>query len=161
MISREQIEYINTAYLPLEAKQREIKSVISDLPYKIVTGWYNGHYHRNENGCWERTAYPIPEVDLMGLCDIEIYFHRVCVTTKMRRDKALEYNFSTLDSYQFEAYGVVDYLNDFYREGISFQSFRDAILNCSEDEIGFTFSVPLDSEIRPLILLFMQEGFYY
>ena len=163
-MTNEQISVINAFYLPLEAKQRDIRSAVSELPYRIVVGWYNGHYRKNSCGEWERSAYPIPEVDLMGLCDIEIHFDGICVSTKLLRDKALDCTFDRFSDLQFEAHGVQDFLLDFYWKGITLEAMKRNIRESQETEIGITFYLPFDSDadrIRHLLLSLRDEGFYY
>ena len=164
MLTKEQIRDLNTIYLLLEAKQKTIKAALIDLTDRIVIGWYNGHYRRNCRGEWEYGAYPIPEVDLIGLCDVEIHFDCICITAKLHRDKSLDYAFDRLEDYPFETYGVQDYLLDFYHDGLTLEDMKQNIRKSREDEIGFTFTLPFDTnveEIRRLILLLREEGFYY
>lgn len=150
---------LNRIYQPLEQKLNILQQMLHDLPYRIRTGWFSGHYYRNDQGEWERSSFPIPEVDLINLCDIEIHFDRICVTTKLSRDDALSFPYEILTGYSYETYGGQDYLLDFPAS-----SRNHAILQSSEIEIGFTFSLNFDvdrKEITDLVTLLIREGFYY
>ena len=65
---------INTAYSRLESKQTVLIHALSHQIVELESGWYNGHYHMDENGNWFRESCPIPVIDVKGLCDIEIPF---------------------------------------------------------------------------------------
>lgn len=155
---------LNTAYKRLEVKQTEILRVLVDSAFELESGWYNGHYHRDESGGWAREAYPIPVIGVRGICDIEIEFDKISVSTKLERNTALEYSFEKLGGYEFEAYGVDDYLADFYHNGQTVEELKNNIRSCDETEIGFSFDFSLDTDGRQIFELAEMlrcEGFYY
>lgn len=161
MISR---AYLNKAYSGLEAKHNEIVCALTHRAFQLESGWYNGHYQKNLDGKWVRDAYPIPVITVKGLCDIEIQFDRISVSTKLKREMALAHSFDQLMDYEFEAYGVEDYLSDYYHSGQSVQEMKDNIQASNEAEIGFSVSFPFEVEgvqIFAFIGLLKQEGFYY
>lgn len=161
MISR---ELLNKAYSQLEAKHNEIARALSHRIFELESGWYNGHYQKNGDGKWVRDAYPIPVITVKRLCDIEIQFERISVSTKLKRDVALEYSFDKLMDYEFEAYGVEDYLSDYYHPGQTVQELRDNIKASGETEIGFSFIFPFEVEgeqIFDFVKLLRREGYYY
>lgn len=111
-----------------------------------------------------RDAFPIPVIMVKGLCDIEIQFDRISVSTKLKREMALEYPFDKLMDNEFEAYGVEDYLSDYYHPGQSVQKLKDNISASSEVEIGLSFLFPHDvtgQKIFEFVKLLRREGFYY
>lgn len=155
---------IHAAYYQLELKQSEITHALSEKGFEPESGWYNGHYHRGDDGNWVREAYPIPVIRVKGICDIEIPFDAITASTKRKRDAALAYPFETLSGYEFEAYGVEDYLTDFYRAGQTMQELRENIRTSNEKEIAFSFLFSFDTaaeRILELVTLLRREGFYY
>ena len=99
-----------------------------------------------------------------GFCDIEIQFDKISVSTKLKRDVALTYSFEKFSEYEFEAYGVEDYLADFYHKGQTLQEMKENIRACNEAEIGFSFVFPFGVEgkqIFEFVKLLRREGFYY
>ncbi len=84
---------VNDAYYQLEMKQAQITHALLHRIFEIESGWYNSHYHKGESGEWHRESYPIPVVTVKGLCDIEISFDEITVSTKLKRAKALEYSY--------------------------------------------------------------------
>ena len=100
----------------------------------------------------------------MGFCDIEIQFDKITVTTKRKRAAALDYSYEKIREYPFEAYGVEDYLSDFYHKGQTIQDLKKNSTESDEEEIFFSFSFPLDVDgkvIFEFVKLLRRESFYY
>lgn len=64
----------------------------------------------------------------MGFCDVEIHLDYIAVTTKLSRQNALGNTFAKVSGYEFEAFGVEDYLSDYYHKGMSIQEMKKNIL---------------------------------
>lgn len=163
-MDKELLKEINAVYCRLEMKQAEITHALFHRTFELESGWYNGHYHKGENGNWFRESYPIPVIGVKGICDIEIQFEKTSISTKLKRDVALAYSFEKFSGYEFEAYGVGDYLADFYHAGQTVQEMKDNIRACDEKEIGFSFVFPFDVEgkqIFEFVKLLRREGFFY
>lgn len=107
------LDEIDAAYDRLERKQEEIVHALSNSTFEMGSGWYNGHYHRSAAGDWHRESYPIPVISVKDICDIELQFDKISVSAKLKRESALAYSFEKFSGYEFEAYGVEDYLADF------------------------------------------------
>jgi len=164
MFTKDFLEEVNAAYYQLEMKQAQIVHALFHRIFEIESGWYNGHYHKGENGSWCRDSYPIPVVEVKGFCDIEISFDKISVSTKLKRARALEYSYDMFSRYAFESFGVDDYLCDFYNSGMTIDELKTNISNSDEKEIGFAFIFPFDvdgKEIFELVKLLRREGFYY
>ncbi len=163
-MDRELLEQINGVYYRLERKQGEIVQALLHRIFETESGWYNGHYHKSAQGHWYRESYPIPVVGVKGFCDIEIEFDKISVSAKLKRDAALAYSYEKFLGYEFEVYGVEDYLADFYHAGQTVQEMKENIRACDEKEIGFSFYFPFDLEGKRLfefVKLLRSEGFYY
>lgn len=163
-MDKELLNEINTAYYRLEMKQAEIILALSHRIFEPESGWYNGHYHKGDNDNWIRKSYPIPVIGVKGFCDIEIQFDKISISTKLKRNTALTYSFEEFTRHEFEAYGVEDYLADFYHAGQTVQEMKDNIRDCDEKEIGFSFMFPFEvdgKQIFEFVKLLRREGFYY
>lgn len=155
---------INAAYYRLELKQAEIVHALLHRIFELEAGWYSGHYHKGGDEDWFRESYPIPVISVKGFCDIEIQFEKVSISTKLKRNVALAYSFEKFAGYEFEAYGVEDYLADFYHPGLTVQDLKENIRACDENEIGFAFVFPFEVEgkqIFEFVKLLRRERFYY
>ena len=158
------LQEINTVYSRLESKQTALVRALPHRIFELESGWYNGHYHIDETGNWFRESYPIPVIDVKGLCDIEIPFDKITISTKLKRSAALAYPFEKFAGLEFEAYGVEDYLTDFYHSGQTTQELQENIRACDEKEIGFSFVFPFDvdgEQIFEFVKMLRREGFYY
>lgn len=155
---------MNAAYYRLEMKRAQVVSALLHRMFKLESGWYSGHYHKDNSGQWIRESYPIPVIGVKELCDIEIQFDKLSVSTKLERDVALDYSFKRFSVNEFEAYGVEDYLADFYHPGQTIEQMKEKIRASEEAEIGFSFMFPFDVEGRQLfefVKRLRHEGFYY
>lgn len=154
---------LNEAYYPLELKRAELFHALFHKMFELTSGFYNGHYHETADGEYQMDYYPIPVISVEGLCDIEIDFDGISVSTKRKRQDVLECSFECLEGRAFEIYGVEDYLNTYYRAGMSLEDMRKNIARSSEREIGFCFSFPFEvegKEIFAFAKLLRREGFY-
>lgn len=161
------LKKLNSAYIQLETKYTGLLRELNQNNWKTESGWYNGHYHKDDQDAYEREAYPIPVISVKDLCDIEISFHKISVTAKLKRETACEYSYEKFRQFSFEVYGVEDYLSDYYHEGLSLQDLKENIRNSTEKEIGFQFFFPFDiydiqkEWLQEFLKLLEQEGFYY
>lgn len=160
----QRLNEINDAYYRLEQKQAEIVRALCLSSFELESGWYSGHYHREGNGNWFRESYPIPVIAVKGLCDIEVQFDGVSVSSKLERETALAYSFAKLVGVPFEAFGVKDYLADLYHPGLTEQELKENIRTCDEGQIAFSFAFLFDVEGRQIlefVELLRREGFFY
>lgn len=155
---------IDSVYSTLESKCLEIMNKLTPAHPGVSFGWYNGHYHKNQRKEWVREAYPIPVIELKGVCDIEVSLDKITVSTKLNRADAINFDFNKFEGYKFEAYGVNDYLKDFYTEDCTFEDMKNSIISSTEEEIGFSVSFPFGvsiTKVSRLVDLILNEKFYY
>ena len=151
-------ETLNAIYRPLESKRGAVQDALRPLGLRVASAYFNGHYQKDEDGDYVRNDYPIPVVEVTGLCDIEIEPDGLFVSASLSRDRALAYDFNRLRGYVYEVYGVQDYLTDYAGEDV-----KEAIRNSAEREIGFSFSFPFETEGETLCRFasfLREEGFY-
>lgn len=155
---------LNELYHPLELKRAELVHALLRPMFELSSGFYNGHYRETPEGSWQMDFYPIPVISVKGLCDIEIDFDGVSISTKKKRQDALEYPFEKLGSYSFESFGVEDYLQTYYKDGMSLAAMKQSISQSAEEEIGFCFPFPADADSKSIfkfVKLLRRDGFYY
>lgn len=157
-------QQLNEVYSRLEAKHSELVWGLTHRIFELESGWYSGHYQKREDGTWVRDAYPIPVISVKGLCDIEIQLDRINVTTKLKRSAALAYSYQKLMGYEWEAYGMENYLSEYYHAGQSVEELKDNIRASREKEVGFSFTFPFETDGKQFLefaKLLRREGFYY
>ena len=84
-MDKELLKEINAAYYRLEMKQAEITHALFHRIFELESGWYNGHYHKGEDGNWFRESYPIPVIGIKGICDIEIQLDKISMPVMKRK----------------------------------------------------------------------------
>lgn len=154
---------LNKIYYAVEIKANEITAGLRKRTFETKSGWYNGHYSKNEKGEYIKDHFPIPVIEIKGLCDIEIGFKEITISAKLKRETALTYSFEKIET-PFEAYGVEDFLADYYNEGMSLNQLRENIRSSKEKEIGVSFLFEPEAEkvkIFDLVEFLRDEGFYY
>lgn len=187
------MEFLNDLqnfYSNIEKIAEVLASSLKNQNLSIDSGWYNNHYHI-ENRNWIREAYPIKVLTLNGLCDIEIGFFNIAITSKLKKEQALSYNFSSLEALdlKYDVYGAENFLLDFKNEFFDEKEIRTSplhdashrvdsqepccftiknrIKNSSEEDIAFSFYFELNSsksniqKIVNTINLLRANKFFY
>lgn len=156
---------LNGVYYPLYIKANEIlKRFVPSRIFEAEYGWYNGHYSKDQSGQYVMDYFPIPVVSVKGFCDIEIGLGQITVSTKLKRKQVMSFSFDEFNNIPFEAYGVEDYLADYYSADLTFSQFRENVEKSKEKEIGFSFVFERDCDSGMLfdyVKLLRCRGFYY
>lgn len=155
---------LNQIYEPLEMKAAQLAFGLHHRIFDPQVRYYSGHYHRGTDGKNQREYFPIPVVEVPGYCDVEVNLDCVTVSTKLRRDAALVCTFDKFQQYEFEAFGVDDYLLDFYLPGMTIEKMKENIRSSDEKEIGFSFQFTheIDGDtMYEFVKLLRRQGFYY
>ena len=157
---------LNEIYRELESRMQKLVAPFTSLHkgFDFSCGYYSGHYHKDAKGKYVMDFFPIPVVTIKRLCDIEIDLDKISVSTKLSREVALNYSYEKLAGYEFEAYGVDEYLDDFYVKGNTYAELVENIASSKEKEIGFSFlfSKDVDAEVIYECVKFLRkEGFFY
>ena len=165
LVESELRNLLNALYEPLQVRADMLYGILrkEKLGYEIRRGFFNGHYRKNERGEYEKDFYPIPEIELLGLCDIEIGFNETCVTAKLDKARLAELGSETFSPYSFEIYGVEDWLLAF-GDSDSFATAVQSALESGETEFFFSFSLDGQTDspsLVELIKLLVQKGFHY
>ena len=82
----------------------------------------------------------------------------------MKKENALAFSFVPYIAYEFEAFGVEDYLADYFHSGMTLDDMKQQIEKSEEHEIGFAIMVPFDFSSRnlpDLITKLKTDGFFY
>lgn len=131
---------LNKIYGELIEICNEICKRLSISKKDFEWGFFNNHYHKNAAGVYLSDNYPIPVISVTGLCDVEIDIDGVSVSAKIKKDDALKLDLEMLatSNPHFELYGVENFTNDFYTDGISLTEAKKLIFQSQENEIAIT-----------------------
>ena len=158
-------DQLNEFYKNLDDKANQIRNVLMKNGFRVEKGYFNGHYYNKDAfGNYVKDYYPIPVIEVMELCDIEIVGPHINISTKTSLKNAIHLDYEKLSGYYFEVYGVVDYLADYYKSGEDIVKLYKNLEACKEKEIGYAFSfannTPLDVILKFIVVL-RNNGFYY
>lgn len=150
---------LNDVYKELDKKARDISKLLG-----CTFAYFNGHYSLNESGEYETDYFPIPVLSLKGVCDIEIGLDLISVTAKLTKERAITFDFEKIKSYNFEAYGEENYLDDFFVGGDTIESMLEKIKNSKEKNIVFSFAFQSNTDscaLSEFVNFIKSEGFFY
>lgn len=158
-------EQLNEFYKHLDTHAEKIKSILITNGFKAEKQYFNGHYYNKDAaGNYVMDYYPIPVVDVAGICNIEIVGSHINVSTKTPIKNAIQLNYNILSDCYFEVYGVIYYLADYYKSGENIIKLYKNLETCNERVIGFGFSfvnsTPTE-KILNLVRILKENGFYY
>ena len=158
-------EQLNRLYRPLDERAQEYIAKMTKLHggFKIESGFYNGHYHKNSEGNYRSYAYPIPVISVKGLCDIEIDFDGTSITSKLSKEQIISFDWNLLGNVKFEVYGVNNFLRD-YGDNYSACEISESVQNSEEKEFFISFFIPVNESgenVLKLLRKIQNYGFYY
>ena len=157
-------DQLNKFYKNLDDLANQIRDILSKNGFTVKKGYFNGHFDKDASGNYVKSYYPISVIEVNGLCDIEIVGDYISVSSKISKKKAINFDYERLSGYNFEVYGVVDYLADYYKSGEDITNLFKNLEKCDEKEIGFAFtfaSCTAIDVILNLMLLLKNSEFYY
>ncbi|MCM1194818.1 MAG: hypothetical protein NC099_04860 [Corallococcus sp.] len=154
---------LNAFYRDLELKTVAVLGRMEVLGLDYDIGYYNGHYFKNSDGEYEKEYYPIPVISVKGACDIELEFDRISVSAKLSKRAALHFDYGKISAYRFEAYGIENYLDNYYEDG-DIDKLLNNIKESKENAIGFQFEFDRDTDAKKImefVEFLRKNGFYY
>ena len=158
-------EQLNEFYKNLDNRANHIRDILLKNGFKTEKNYYNGHYYNKDSaGNYVKDYYPMPVIEVFGLCDIEIVGPHINVSTKTSLENAIHFDYDLLSDYYFEVYGVIDYLADYYKSGEDIVRLYRSLEACTEKEIGYGFSFANNTpavKILGLVTVLKDNGFYY
>lgn len=157
-------EQLNHLYRKLDEKAHVYISEMTRLHggFKIESGFYNGHYHKNAEGNYQMDSYPIPVISIKGLCDIEIDFDRISITSKLSKEQAVSFDWNTLGNTEFEVYGVDDFLQD-YGDNQTVGEIGKTVQDSLEKEFFISLYLPFSEGVEDVMQLLrkLQKNMFY
>ena len=158
-------EVLNQFYHPIVDKAHELIAAMTRLHggFKTTSGFFNGHYHKNSAGSYYADAYPIPVISVMGLCDIEIDFDGISLTTKLSKKQIQLFDWRVFGEIPFEVYVVENHLTD-YGNHQSADKISELTLSSAEKEFFVTLSLPITAcgdKVMKLLERLQRNHFYY
>ena len=157
---------LNAVYAPMQERSRQLLDALQIVvpDYEIKSGFYAGHCFQDAQGVYAYEHFPIPVISIAGLCDVEIHVDSTTITSKLRKDQAILYDYTDSTGQKLSVYGVDDYMTDYYRPGKSMAATLADMKDCAEVAFFFTFSFPVNVKADILIghiINLKGQGFHY
>ncbi len=142
---------LNEIYKPLCEKTTEIKNKLNELGFCVKSGFYNNHYVKCDNG-FLTEHFPIPVISVENIGDIGIDINSIWIEIILSRDEAILLDYAHMAHiYNFEVYGVNEYLHDFYNAQSDPRLVVEKINNSEEKQICVAFYYAHESNTDELI----------
>ncbi|MCH5278762.1 MAG: hypothetical protein J1E60_03135 [Christensenellaceae bacterium] len=154
------MELINNSYRTLHERAVNLAKLLDKLGYSVEWGYY-GQHSAKVDGEYYLEYYPIPVITVKDICDIGLDFSQVFVEGKLYPDDAQKLSIAALKGYEFEIYGIENYLADLYFDNMSDDELHESIRESGEAEVGLSILLdgePLTKEILDIIKLLEKIG---
>lgn len=135
---------LNSIYEPLHKSAISICNELKRMNYSVEWGYYGFHSVKYNNE-YVTEAFPIPVITVKNICEIGINLDHIFIEGKLKIEDAINFNFTLLQDYTFEVYGIEDYLNDFYNENLDMAGIPSRIMESDEKEIGIQIFLRSDT----------------
>lgn len=136
----DKINDLNQVYEPLYRLAKVLIEELKNLDYTTTWGYYGFHSVKH-NGDFITEYFPIPVITVDNICDIGLNLDHIFIEGKLIREDGLSFDYSKLESYNFEVYGIEEYTLDFYDKNDGVSSINQNINNSTEDEIGISILI--------------------
>jgi len=147
----ETLKLLNSIYKPLCEKSAEISTGFRSKGYAVTNGFYNNHSIRIGDG-FTTEIFPIPVVFVEGVGDIGIDIETIWFEVKVSKEKALTLDYHDLESkYNFEIYGMEDYLTDIYNAQLTIPEISDKIRISPESSFCISFYISNESSTSDIL----------
>jgi hypothetical protein len=131
------MQVLNREYEPLRLHTHQVLKALTELGFEYEWGYFAQHSVRNGSE-WFLEHYPIPVITIRDICEVGFDLSQTFIEYKVSRERALGFDFKRLKAFNFEVYGVKEYLNDFYNTTQDIEDIRGKIDKSDEQEIGIS-----------------------
>jgi hypothetical protein len=115
----------------------KVLKVLTELGFEHEWGYFAQHSVRDGDK-WFFEHYPIPVITIRDICEIGFDLSQTFIECKVKTEEALKFDFKQLKGFNFEVYGVKEYLNDFYNAKQDIKDIHEKIDKSDEQEIGIS-----------------------
>ena len=142
-------QQLDQIYAPLHDRARRLTQALARNGLEAKWGWYSDHSVLID-GTYQTERFPIPVVEVPGLCEIGFDLDGCWLETQLPREAALELDWGQLPE-DAEVYGVEDYLTDFYHAGMDKAGIAGRIAQSAEQAVNVALAFPPDVEDAVLL----------
>lgn len=147
-------EQLNDVYTPLRARAAGLTKLLTQAGYDARWGWY-GNHSVQVDGVYRTQEFPIPVVDVTGLCDVGFNLDNCWLELHLSRAQALAFDWRQLPE-GAEVYGAEDYLSDFYHAGMDVSGVAGRIAESREENVHTALSFSQDAQNEELLAAVKQ-----
>lgn len=135
----ETFNFLNDIYKNLYERTCEVCKALKSHSYDISWAYFAFHSTRIEAELMLE-YFPVPVITVKNICDIGLRPDNFFIELKFKREEALLFDFSSI-KFDFEVYGIENYLNDFYNNSMAVGEIHSNIKKSKEKEIGVQLKI--------------------
>ena len=147
-------QQLNQVYAPLRGRASRLARALAEKGLKAEWGWYANHFVKVD-GEYQAEEFPIPVIEVQGLCEIGLNLDECWVEFQLSRKAALSFDWEQLPE-GAEVYGVAQYLVDFYTAGMDRAGIAGRIAQSAEQTVNI--ALPFPSQVEEGTLLAAAEN---
>ncbi|MDD6467333.1 MAG: hypothetical protein PUF50_04025 [Erysipelotrichaceae bacterium] len=141
----------NEAYAPIWKLSQELIEQLKNKEYVCRMDYQTRLSVKDEAGNQVTEYFPVPVIRVNEQLDVAIHPFGAMLTVVMSKETALRFRFQSLLPRYFEIHGMADPSLIFYQPNLSLDDIRNLIANSDEQEIGITFTLPLNEDVSDMI----------
>ena len=156
---------LNGFFAPLNAKIRDLVrpflKLNSPFDYEQLACMKN--FSKMKNGKYYENSYPLPAILIKNYCIIIVSNSEIIVRTKMKAEKALNFDYRKLVEYDYEIYNPYDRNSIIWEKGVTKETFRRKMLIYEDNDVSFDFFFDFETEpinIYTFIKILKKNGFF-
>ena len=142
-------QQLNQVYAPLHGRAVRLTQALSRNGIEAKWGWYANHSVKVD-GEYQTEEFPIPVVEVPGLCEIGFNLDGCWLEFQLPRESALAFDWERLPEGS-EVYGVENYLMDFYHAGMDRAGIAARIAESTEPAVNTALAFPAGVELETLL----------
>ena len=140
---------LNQIYGLLHHRALRLTRALAQGGIEAKWGWYANHSVMVD-GEYQTEEFPIPVVEVSGLCEIGFNLDGCWLEFQLPRESALAFDWERLPE-EIEVYGVENYLMDFYHIGMDRSGIAVRIAESTEQAVNAALAFPADAELEALL----------
>lgn len=157
---------LNGFFAPLNARIRELVRPFCQSfdGFNYTTLTVSNNYTLLPNGKYYENSYPLPAILVYNYCLIVCNNNEIIVKAKMNSSKAINYDLSRLNNYNFEIYNPYNRNDIIWKKGMTKETFKRKMYNYEDNDIAFDFIFNYDVDANVLynfVKVLKKNKLYY
>lgn len=151
------LNIVKNFYQRINQKQSELYYSLDVRMFdkRVKCGYYPA-YVKGEDGQYTETDYPVATVSIKGLCDFDVDFEKIYVSTALGGENAFKLNYKEFEQYRFEIAPFKKINDILFTSEMNIEDFKEKIPKVKANAFYYTFFFNYDELTRDNVLNFAK-----